>query len=1022
MMDEEVGRQLVGKLERVYERYNIRSLDPDLNPAGPMRERASQVNDTIDAWLRGMDTEWTDYVPTLTVTKDKGVKKFAIREVKHKRLVADDLESTLRGMGDDVWDLAQQMRRSLNQRWVRMFGNDELFETAGRFEVDEAKVLGVFRGTSNNQFTGYGRSKSGAFSLNKDQGGDVVARLLGADMAKAIEDGLVSPEQYLSMIRQVAEAPIKNAQTGRSFYMPRNLIHVFGAESNPMDLRAINETRRFIATHAAKPRRANAALWDPDDLERYAGRFGRTDAMTNLIEEQNVAMRAAGGEAMWVHQLNGFRSATRYLKDTGQSWAMFVRSSADTPGVDVARRQFNDWIAPKTMEGIRESQEGLKRTGMWGRETMADVLFEQMSGLKDSEGTRFMRESMQNIVIPRITGRLSSAGSATAYLATLKAKQGLRYLLDTGVESALRRGGKVGEETADKLGEWANLDTPLRAGRGLSTGMARYLYVTHLGANLASVTLNAMQPWLLGASWMGSRSILKGYAKALPELLTYMKDRIGRYGIGPLDDATHKALVRKHFKFADIDGDDLLHIGRDSYESIDQLSFSTTVLGRAGRRERVLLDYPMKAFEKAEWLNRSVMAHATEDAYRRAGRQVVNPSFDAAGNVVRGNDEYYRMMGDVERMVSETQFGGHALNTPLYFQDPKNLLANPLMRQFMTFPVRSVTGLMVQSSRMGARENAALAVGHDFLRGMGISAVIYETTKGLIGADLSRGLFASATTDLFGGERFLEDGNEWIPVPPALDIPFDAIRTVASKEVDFFREVVPRTLPGGIAVSRAMGMLPKTPETPFAGLPFSMQKTYVDYDNVSPDGRVAIHKADHSIVDWQPPALVMAKALGMDLGKYKNSREIDQFLVKNRDEIVDFRRRAISAMLSNNMPKAEGIRREFEKRFGMKLTVSKRQVQEAIRLRAVPRSERILDRLPPEARPAYARVVAQSDPRRFGGVSPEQLTEAATSRQRARANKVLIEPDVARRLQELVREKEEADKAGTAFQAFGQYQ
>jgi hypothetical protein len=82
----------------------------------------------------------------------------------------------------------------------------------------------------------------------------------------------------------------------------------------------------------------------------------------------------------------------------------------------------------------------------------------------------------------------------------------------------------------------------------------------------------------------------------------------------------------------------------------------------------------------------------------------------------------------------------------------------------------------------------------------------------------------------------------------------------------------------------------------------------------------------------------------------------------------------------------EGARRteaEFKRRFGLeRIPVDREYVQSQIRQRNVPRTERILDRLPPQLRASYGLQVQQAKPEGFN--VPEGMLGRVTSRMQQR--------------------------------------
>ena len=387
--------------------------------------------------------------------------------------------------------------------------------------------------------------------------------------------------------------------------------------------------------------------------------------------------------------------------------------------------------------------------------------------------------------------------------------------------------------------------------------LAKYLYVTHLGTNMASVFLNMTQPWMHTATYVGVPSVLKGYQEAFKELFSYMEER-AKMGKLLLTDTEKITLIEKHFKHAK---DGRLGIGPDVFKLADEAT-DFAARGYPSKTNALLFEFPMKLFEKAEWLNRLVTAHAIDDVFVKAGRYTDDIS----------SFNYRSRMDIVESTVQETQFGGSVMNTPTVFLG-KGMLGqmgdSAIVRQFLTFPLRTLTamtpGVGHVSKMIGGGKRTLLGkemdMGpftnlFDFSRGMGIAAAMYYTGKSFLGVDVSRGLIANASTDMFGGQEFLEGGAyDWVPVPPAADMVVQSLRGVLGGDYDILRRTLPRFVPSGVALSRALAV---TPQGLVAGdswlgnlVQQFGQKSYADWDNPTPEGLVPFFKGDGTFVDFR---------------------------------------------------------------------------------------------------------------------------------------------------------------------------
>jgi hypothetical protein len=517
---------------------------------------------------------------------------------------------------------------------------------------------------------------------------------------------------------------------------------------------------------------------------------------------------------------------------------------------------------------------------------------------------------------------------------------------------------------------------------------------------MSSVVLNLMQPMLLAATWLGAGPVLKGYTAAFREMGDYMQQRIKKYGLGAITDAERRELVQATFAFenpAVTGGESLMGISPNLFETIEGVTFAAHRTFQRPSRLESLLVTMMKPFEKAEWINRAVTAHAAAHAVGEGGGRALSP------------------LGRrfVKEMVLETQFGGGVLNIPVALQAAEKSLtpfgrvgANPLMRQFLQFPLRSLTGILVTARQLGPRQfrfggevpAGWGAAAFDFARGMGLSAILYEGMKNVLGADMERALFFSATTDLIGERMFDRDGGP-LPIPPVLDIPLGVAVAMASDDKALMARSLSRLLPSGVAIQRYASSMVK--------LPFvsAIQTNYVGWNNPAPDGRVPLYDAEGNLIDFRSPSEMIMKAMGVDLGSFREAGQLDRHLMSVRDDIIEARREYLTALVANDIGKANAVKVDFQRRHGLPLTVSRQQVNAFIRSREVPRTERILDRLPSDARPEYLRMVGAS---RGGasrlGLTEEQLYSAMTAKDRQLTE--LLTPE----------EKERAESA--AFEPF----
>lgn len=958
-------------LREVLERHGLESLNHEKVSDPAKKALAKRLNTALWASLEGFDKARTEMIPVYK----KGRMGFIQRQVP--AYLATNMDAEIGRLG--LTRLRDAYKGATAERRMALFGDAAESARQGRFVPDEDKLVRMVQGVR------MGMQAKGAMS---GTGAEVAAIMLGPDVAHRIAKGQMAVDDAKDFLRKIIENQPAD-------YMPRNVIDMKGTR-NIGDIVEQRRSRALVATGSTLSRSSVAGVWDPDDLREMYGMFAPTaEGSKLLVKAQNRIKRVTDrGEMARTYRINAQESLARYFRDTGVTHALYVQTVDQLPRVKEA---MDSSLKMANAAKVRDLEQArLKSPVVSPKKSLAEVFFDQHYLLED----RFAKEALETIL--RQAVGVQKIEHTASHMALIKGKQALGKVLEAGVGKALDSAGDWGRNMHSRLKGMVDAELSFGEAKGVTGTLAKYLYVTHLGLNLSSVAMNLMQPLLYTSVYGGLGNVLKAYGAAFKEMGGYIGERVGKHGFKALDDATHEALINKHFRFSNVDGENLIQIGRDTFSTLDTISHKSEALSGVARRQSYFFDYPMKLFEKAEWLNRSVAAHSVENLYLSSGMRPTP-----------GTGTYYRMLNDVDEMVSATQFGGSTVNTPMMFQGAGpfgRAFNNPLMRQFLTFPLRSVTALTKDSRMLGDRGWSGMGI--DFIRGMGISAMFYEFGKNAFGVDLSPSLYGASLGQAAGGSRFFQTGNEWIPIPPVVDIPINLIRGVLDPgQRMLLQDNLPRLIPGGVSTARLMNMMGDMPETPLFSLPGALQKTYIDPKQQTEDGRVAVFKSDGTLIDYQSKGQIFARALGVDLGTFKQSGDFDGMLLKNREQIVEYRRRAIAALLANDIPKMQKVQSEFERRFKMKLTISKDQLDEAMQNRLVSRTERILDRMPPDLRPQFQQLAAGRAPEM--GLEEEALAGADTARQRMQSRRVEALP--------LSEEQQQAAAAAQPFEPFGGY-
>jgi hypothetical protein len=580
-------------------------------------------------------------------------------------------------------------------------------------------------------------------------------------------------------------------------------------------------------------------------------------------------------------------------------------------------------------------------------------------------------ELMQDFIIPRVFG-----GAQGKHLVAMTALQSTRSAMQTFVNS---RVGKFFEETGGPLGQlyekaksFAERPVYLQDASNLSRNTAGYLYANHLSGLMTGV-YNAMQPFTWGATWLGVPEILAAMPKAVRQVMAYKADRV-KYGV-VMDPEQRRKLWKKHVRLADFDGRDLTMMDDGVLSSYDSAILSSPIQTKPGLLRTVFMELPLKLFQTIEQVNRVAMAEA--------GISFVNKNNLAAG-IRRTSAE---IADEVQTIQSMSNFAPQLTTRPRLLMDPKTgagLLANPAMGMLLQFPLRFATTPITAGAVYGGKRSFGLqkfggpefgeipAQVGDVLRVLGISAAIYEMGKNLMGVDLSPGLSAAA----LGG--FAQSvGGGWLPVP--VDIATGIVGGLLEQDREQIRRQLFRLAPAGIPLSKALGALPPIP----GGGPFGLlQSQYADWSNPNEQGMIPVYKDDGTLQSFSSPLELVMRGVGFNPQKFQSPEAATKFLLANRRQIVDLKRKYKDAVLANNMPLATQIEGEYRTRFGVSMTVKPTEWDQAIKLREVSVSERMVDTLPGEVRGAFQQALASDPMASRMGLPEGGLYAGETARQR----------------------------------------
>jgi hypothetical protein len=428
----------------------------------------------------------------------------------------------------------------------------------------------------------------------------------------------------------------------------------------------------------------------------------------------------------------------------------------------------------------------------------------------------------------------------------------------------------------------------------------------------------------------------------------------------------------------------------------------------------------MKLFEKAEVMNRLVTARAVMNKAKREGTLLTQP---------------LKIQQQTRKTVELTQFGATLGNTPMVFLDKVSgrnglqLLTHPMLRQFLTFPLRMTTMMAHTSPKMAVQRNGEIlypelsfrgagAAGRvvagqgsaadakaamqfaasmrDWTKAMAIGAVTYSVGKEMFGVDLGGATVLGGT---YVGAMRPEGPLGFIPASPAVSLALaPAVWAFTGKDYqEAFRFALPTLVPGGVSMSRALGIAPDLPLGPFSPI----QRTHVDWSRRTADGKYPIFTADGRLISYETRAALAARAAGVDFSSYRDEGEFIGYMQNIREETVKQRADAIRALITGDLLGAQKITNGYQEKYGHRLMVNERQIDQFIQNQNRTRIERALEGMPSQLKGAFTHTAATEFGHRLG-MDPAKFAEATTAKQRAphRSGTIELSDEVRKQVQE----------------------
>jgi hypothetical protein len=512
--------------------------------------------------------------------------------------------------------------------------------------------------------------------------------------------------------------------------------------------------------------------------------------------------------------------------------------------------------------------------------------------------------------------------------------------------SMLELGAWVGRPSVRKLlgdGLTDTIQGHLRSSKGAFSFMqlqrkaSAYFYLSTLGMNPGSALKNMLQLVLTLGPVIGFRTASLGLQEAMRKSHKYFALRFGPRKMG------HDAALRLTYPDFAKAGLVAAPITDEVVENTLQNAYNIAAL-------------PTAATKTADKVSRGMMSlfTASETALRLS-------SFEAgmlhARRAKMGIDESIQFS---RKLVEQTQFLTGPQNTPHFM-----LGLPPLYRQFLQFPLRMLefatsTAFTLGSGAIDPKTGKPMNVlGFNpgtFARMMAGSIIAMELGD-VMGVDIRGSLVTSAVP------TFQPPGELFAPlpiVPPFFQVAGALGVGVTTGDWKEALHSTPLLIPGGIQAFKIAGLLPPGMPGSEVGQTLSkaFERTYADYKQPAPDGRIAVFSGQGTFRGYYAPWDLIKQGLGIRGGDLDKEQQLLALVTKNRDAIAQSKRDYLDARHRNAAREANAVATQFKQQFGFSLPVTEADMQAMQTRRHITRLEQLIRTTPPgEARERLVQVV-----------------------------------------------------------------
>lgn len=624
----------------------------------------------------------------------------------------------------------------------------------------------------------------------------------------------------------------------------------------------------------------------------------------------------------------------------------------------------------KLMPVIGQYNHTLAGTYAWtikgGGEKTVQMLNELKLRGKVDAVARYQASILEDTYIPVAMGRGTVRNAMRAQLWS-QATQQLAVKIETS--PGIRR--ILGDKATDMLIGGMRSSKGAFSLLNLERKAAGYFYLSTLGLNPGSALKNTLQLVLTTGPMIGYKTAAAGLGEALRKSHKYFALRLGPRKLA------HEAALRTAYPEFAKAGLVSSPITEEAIQNSLLNAHEIAALPSAGVK---VADKIQRAMMSMFTASESTVRLATFEAGMIHARRAKMP-IEAAIELSR-------------KLVEKTQFLTGPQNTPFFLLD-----RSPLTRQLAQFPLRMLEFVTTTAFSLGSGAINPRTGKEMNLLGFNPGTFARMIAGSVLAMELGEAMDWNVGDALIGGAlpTFQPAGKVLAPipiVPPFFQILGAGAIGLGSGDFTELMRSTPLLIPGGVSAFRIMGLLP--PGVPGSELGQAaakvFQRTYADYSQPSPDGRVAVFSGRGTLKGFYRPWELIRYGMGVKSGDLEKEALLLETLVKNRDTIREERRSYMDARFKNNAKAAAAIAEGFAKRFGFQLPITEKDMKAMQLRRQMTRLEQVVRTMPPgPAREQIIELIGATlgtTGEQVLGIDPALLGETSKVKQAARTANV----------------------------------